>query len=95
MLKELLNQQNIIVSITPEQLNEFATQILHGARDIYEKKEVLEKYVSRNCAAKQLDKDLSSLHRWAKSGYLVPVSWGGRRMYRQSDIDKIMKGATA
>lgn len=39
----------------------------------------------------QLHVDKSTLWRWAKIGYLVPIEVGGKRFYKQSDIDKILK----
>ena len=49
-----------------------------------------ETYPSRQKVAEILDVDLSSLHRWAKSGYLVPISVGGKRRYRMSDVNRIL-----
>jgi hypothetical protein len=51
-----------------------------------------ETYPSRQKVAEILDVDLSTLHRWAKAGYLVPVEIGGKRRYRMSDIKKILEG---
>ena len=34
--------------------------------------------------------DASTLWRWRKRGYLVPVSIGGKRRYRLSEIKKIL-----
>lgn len=34
----------------------------------------------------------STLWRWQKRGYLVPVRVGGENRYRSTDIDKIMEG---
>jgi len=51
-----------------------------------------ETFPSRQKVAEILDVDLSTLHRWAKSGYLVPLEVGGKRRYRMSDIKKILKG---
>lgn len=45
-----------------------------------------EVYVSRADAAKKLGKGRSTLWRWEKMGYLMPVLIGGRAMYRMSDI---------
>jgi hypothetical protein len=50
-----------------------------------------ETYPSRKKTAEILDVDLSTLHRWAKAGYLVPVEIGGKRRYRMSEIKKIME----
>ena len=36
--------------------------------------------------------DSSTLWRWAKSGYLVPVEYGGQRRYRVADVQQILKG---
>ena len=34
----------------------------------------------------------STLWRWQKSGYLVPINVGGQRRYKSSDIDEILEG---
>ena len=34
--------------------------------------------------------DRSTLWRWAKTGYLIPAEVGGKRLYKQSDIDIIL-----
>jgi hypothetical protein len=52
-----------------------------------------ETYPSRQKVAEILDVDLSTLHRWNKSGYLCPIEVGGKRRYRMSDIRKIMEGS--
>ena len=91
MLEELLSKQNIIVLLTPEQLSEFANEILNGARGIYEKVEEPEKYLTRRQTAQALDVDLSTLWRWNREAYLKPVQVGGRRLYKQSEINKILK----
>ena len=36
--------------------------------------------------------DSSTLWRWAKSGYLVPVEYGGHRRYHAADVQRILKG---
>lgn len=36
--------------------------------------------------------DSSTLWRWAKSGYLVPVEYGGQRCYRVTDVQRILNG---
>jgi hypothetical protein len=89
-LQEILMQQNIIVSLTGEQLNEFAEQILNGARAIYEKKEQPEQYLTRKQAAEKLDVDLSTLWRYDKQGYLCPVEIGEKRKYKLSDINRVL-----
>ena len=50
-----------------------------------------ETYVSPAKASEQLHVDKSTLWRYGKNGYLVPVEVGGKRLYKQSDIDKILR----
>ena len=90
-LSDLIKEQNITVSLTSRQLNEFANEILNGARLLYEKVEEPEQYLTRKQAAQALDIDLSSLWRWNRDKYLCPVQVGGKRLYKQSDINKILK----
>jgi hypothetical protein len=51
-----------------------------------------ETYPSPDQVAKILDVDKSTLWRWKKQGYLVPVEVGGKRRYKMSDIKKILEG---
>lgn len=37
----------------------------------------------------------TTLWRWQKSGYLVPINVGGKRRYRKSDVNHILEGDTA
>jgi predicted DNA-binding transcriptional regulator AlpA len=93
MLQELLQQPNITISITSEQLLQFANQLLNGAREIYEKAEEPEQYITRKQVAKMLDVDLSTLWRWdTQLDYLHPIDIGGKRKYKLSDINKILRG---
>ena len=50
-----------------------------------------ETYVSPAKASEQLHVDKSTLWRYGKNGYLVPVEVGGKRLHKQSDIDKILR----
>ena len=51
-----------------------------------------ETYPSRQKVAEMLDVDLSTLHRWSKQNYLVPLEIGGKRRYKMSDVKKILNG---
>ena len=94
-IQKLLENQNITISLTGEQLNEFANQILSGARAIYEKVEEPEQYITRRQAAEMLDVTNVTIWRWKKESYLVPIEVGGKYKYRLSDINKILgKGTT-
>ncbi len=51
-----------------------------------------ETYPSVAKVAEMLDVDKSTLWRWAKCGYLVPIEVGGKRRYRMSDVKAILEG---
>lgn len=51
-----------------------------------------ETYPSPEQVAKILGVDKSTLWRWKKSSYLIPIEIGGKRRYRMSDINKILEG---
>lgn len=50
-----------------------------------------ETYVSREKAMEILGKGSTTLWRWEKMGYLVPITVGAINRYRMSDIRRIME----
>lgn len=51
-----------------------------------------ETYLSRDKVKEILEIGDTTLWRWQKSGYLVPINVGGKRRFRKSDINRIMEG---
>ena len=51
-----------------------------------------ETYPSVAKTAEILDVTPSTLWRWAKNGYLVPLEIGGKRRYKMSEIQRILNG---
>ena len=51
-----------------------------------------ETYPSREKVREMLGVSDSTLWRWAKEGYLVPLNVGGKRRYKMSDVKQILKG---
>ena len=49
-------------------------------------------YISRSQAMQTLGVSSSTLWRWKKMGYLIPVTVGANDRYRMSDIRRIMEG---
>lgn len=49
-------------------------------------------YLTREMVVKKLNVDPSTLWRWKKRGYLVPINVGGQLRYKSTDIDKILEG---
>ena len=55
-------------------------------------KTVNDEHLTAKQTADFLKVDVSSLWRFEKSGYLVPVRIGSKRMYKISDLEAILKG---
>ena len=49
-------------------------------------------YLTREMVLEKLNVVPSTLWRWQKKGYLVPVMVGGQNRYRSTDIDRILEG---
>lgn len=52
-----------------------------------------EKYLSIDEATHLLKVSKTTLWRWAKQNYLIPVEVGGKRRYKMSDIKKRLNGS--
>ena len=50
-----------------------------------------EEYLSREKVIEWLEVSATTLWRWEKCGYLIPVAVGNKKKYRMSDIQKILK----
>lgn len=77
---DLIEANEALVAKTKEQLEQIITD------------QATETYPSRQKVAEILDVDLSTLHRWAKRGLLVPIEIGGKRRYRMSDVRRMLNG---
>lgn len=95
-IQELIQTTGTNVSITVgvNDLIRFGDHLISSAKKEWEaaimaKKE--EKFRTPAEASQRLHVDKSTLWRWAKTGYLTPVEVGGKRLYRQSDIDNILQ----
>lgn len=95
IIKLVQEYPNVTLSVTGGELIEAVNYCVQATRKELEQQITdanTETYPSRQKVAEIFDVDLSTLHRWAKSGYLVPVSIGGKRRYRMSDVKKILEG---
>ena len=75
---DLIEANEALIAQTKEQLEQLITD------------SATETYPSRQKVAEILDVDLSTLHRWAKRGLLVPIEIGGKRRYRMSDVRRML-----
>ncbi|MBO4570457.1 MAG: helix-turn-helix domain-containing protein [Bacteroidales bacterium] len=84
-----------IIAVRAEDLVEANTRLINKVRldlerEIAEKRAIT--YLTRDAVLEKLSVAPSTLWRWQKSGYLVPVKVGGENRYRSTDIDKILEG---
>jgi excisionase family DNA binding protein len=49
-----------------------------------------EVYLSPKKVAEMLDIHVTTLYRWEKQNYLIPIRIGTKVRYRKSDIDKLL-----
>ena len=83
----------VILQIRADELVDFANAIFNDFRSEHERI-VLEKNkeynYTREEVAKIFRRDKSTISRWKKSGYLVPVEVGGEDLYPKKLIDKML-----
>lgn len=85
----------MIVSIELGDLMEANSLLLEQARAQLEQKIAdasAECYYTTEKVKEILSVCTSTLWRWEKRGYLVPINFGGQKRYRKSDIEKILEG---
>lgn len=84
-----------IIAVRADDLMEANTRLIDRVRADLEK-EIVEKrtaaFLTREMVLEKLNVAPSTLWRWQKSGYLVPINVGGQRRYKSTDIDDILEG---
>lgn len=86
---------NVSVTLATKDLKDFADYLISTTKRELEETVISEKaetYPSPKQVCELLDVDPSTLWRWGKKNYLVPIEVGGKRRYRMSDIKKILEG---
>jgi len=86
---------NITLSVDARELREFARLLIKETKIELEAAilaENEERYLSPAETAKMLDVDLSTLWRWDKQKYLVPIRIGGKPRYKLTDIKRLLSG---
>lgn len=95
-IAELLKKDaNITLAISINDLREWHKEVIQDTRKELEDAVVSDKaetYPSAKQVSDILSVDLSTLWRWEKKGYLVPVNVGGKRRYKMSEVKQILEG---
>ena len=84
---------NVSITIGTNDLMQFANHLIRSTKEELENTILAKKketYVTPDEVSVQLRVDRSTLWRWAKTGYLIPIEVGGKRLYKQSNIDIIL-----
>lgn len=95
-IQELVNNgNNIMVSVTLNDLKEFAEVIIETTKRELEEAVISDKaetYPSSIQVCEILNVSAPTLWRWQKRGYLVPVFVGGKRRYKMSEVKAMLNG---
>lgn len=86
---------DLVVSIKLSDLMEANTLLIANVKSELEQTiadQNAETYLSRDKVKEILEIGDTTLWRWQKSGYLVPINVGGKRRFRKSDINRILEG---
>lgn len=86
---------NFTVSIGINDLKEWHKEVIADTRRELEQIVISEKsesYPTVKQVAEMLNVDASTLWRWSKKKYLVPVEFGGGRRYKMSEVKALMNG---
>lgn len=92
LLNLLQDNANVNITISAGQLMEVVDYAIQKTKAEFEQKQIPETYIKRKKAAELLNITLSTLWRWERENYLMPVKQGGKVLYKQSDIDRIING---
>ncbi len=79
-LGDLIEANTMLIADTKKELEQLITD------------QNAETYPSREKVMEMLDVSQSTLWRWQKAGYLVPLNVGGKRRYKMSDVKRILAG---
>ena len=87
---------DMVVSIKVGDLIEANNILLENARAQLEQQIAdasAETYLTTEKVRQMLDVSVTTLWRWEKAKYLVPITYGGQKRYRKSDVERIIEGA--
>jgi len=83
---------NVLITITPTDLKEFAVSLINEAINIGSKQKMPESYLTQKEVAEKLNVSENTLWRWKKIKYLVPSKVGNSVYYKLSDIERLLEG---
>jgi excisionase family DNA binding protein len=91
-LYDILNDSSSLnITINAGQLLEVVNYAISKTKSEFEAKQAPEQYLTRKQAAEMLGVDLSTLWRWNNENYLSAIEVGGKRRYKLSEVNKILR----
>lgn len=93
-IEQFLGQPNVNITVTPADLQEFASSIVEKMMDELSiaRAEKDEQYLTPDETAAKLGVSKNSLWRWNKIGYLRHVKVGRKSLYLLSEVEKLLRG---
>lgn len=94
LINNLDNYTGLNITIGIDQLKEAIDYCITKTRQEFEQgsiEENSETYPTPDEVTRILGVSRSTLWRWARHNYLLPVEIGGKRRYRMSDIKKLLE----
>lgn len=95
-IQELVEKcTNVSITVEAKDLKHFADYLIEQTKKELEETVISDKaetYPTPNQVSEMFNVDLTTLWRWKKKGYLVPIEVGGKRRYRMSDVKAILNG---
>ena len=97
---EVPASQMVLTIITDEQLEAFADAVVKKYQQSVQPrstagKSPAEKWMTRREVMSLLHRCDSTMTKWARRGYLVPSSVGGKHLYRKADVMRILNAGRA
>ncbi|MGL4519348.1 MAG: helix-turn-helix domain-containing protein [Phocaeicola sp.] len=93
MVEQLLQNSSVTLHVfTEDQLRSYSMNLINEVLEAREPKKIEEVYRTVDETKNQLKTTRQTLDRWKRAGLLVPSRVGGRVLYKQSDITKLMEG---
>ncbi len=86
---------NLTVSISINDLREWQKEAIENTKRELEEvvlSDKAETYPTPKQVSQILQVDLTTLWRWNKKGYLVPMEIGGKRRYKMSEVKALLMG---
>lgn len=95
-IQELVEKcTNVSITVNTSDLKVFGDYLIEKTKKELEEiviNDKAETYLTPKQVTEMLNVNATTLWRWQKRNYLVPIEFGGGRRYRMSDVKALMNG---